>query len=157
MQPPSIPTSGRKTRGLKSLSESGPFASLARRARELDILDRQLRQTLPPPLRDQVRFADLRDGRLVFLAPSPAWASRLRLMQTQILATARANGTPASSLTVKVAPLPPEEMIPERRKPLSATAASHLTAAAASLSDPNLKALFLELASQAKKTDESET
>jgi hypothetical protein len=152
-----IPISGRKTRGLKSLSETGPFASLARRARELDILDRQLRQTLPPPLRDQVRFADLRDGRLVFLAPSSAWASRLRLIQTQILATARANGTPAHSVTVKVAPLPPEEMIPERRKPLSATAASHLTAAAASLSDPSLKALFLELASQAKKSDESET
>ncbi|MBB3227668.1 hypothetical protein FHW69_002291 [Luteibacter sp. Sphag1AF] len=156
MQPPFQPPR-RSTRGLKSVAEAGPVASLAKKARELDELDRKLRQTLPSPLRDQVRFADLRDGRLVFLAPSSAWAARLRMYQAQILSAARAFGAPAGSLAVKVAPLPPEEIIPDRHKALSATAARHLAAAAASLSDPVLKSLFLELASHAEKPGDSET
>ncbi|TCV93844.1 hypothetical protein EC912_10438 [Luteibacter rhizovicinus] len=147
----------RTTRGLTSVAEAGPVASLAKKARELDELDRKLRQTLPTPLRDQVRFADLRDGRLVFLAPSSAWAAKLRMYQAQILSSARALGAPAGSVTVKVAPLPPEEIIPDRHKPLSTSAARHLKAAAASLSDPVLKSLFLELASHAENPGESDT
>lgn len=152
MPPPSQP-SRRSTRGLKSISEFGPVASLAQKARELDQLDRQLRATLPAPMRDQIRFADLRDGRLVFLAPSSAWASRVRLYQTQILEAARALGASAHSVAVKVAPLPPVEVIPDRHRPLSASAARHLRAAAASLTDPALKGLFLELASKADDED----
>nr|WP_239947495.1 DciA family protein [Dyella terrae] len=90
--------------GLKAITEYGPIASLARKARKLDALDRALRQTLPSPLREQVRFANLQDGRLIFLAPSSALAARLRLLQAQILSTARAVGTYANSVTVKVAP-----------------------------------------------------
>ncbi|NID15897.1 DUF721 domain-containing protein [Luteibacter yeojuensis] len=152
MPPPSSP-SRRYTNGLKSVGEFGPVASLAQRARELDRLDRQLRATLPSPLCDQIRFADLRDGRLVFLAPSSAWASRVRLYQAQILDAARAIGASAHSVAVKVAPLPPEEVIPDRHKPLSASAARHLRVAAASLSDPTLRDLFLYLASQAENPD----
>jgi len=143
--------------GLTAITEFGPIASLARKARELDALDRALRQTLPSPLREQVRFANLKDGRLVFLAPSPALspalAARLRLLQTQILSTARAVGTYASSVTVKVAPQPPTEIVPDRSKPLSPAAASHLRAAAASTTDPELRELFLELASIAEISD----
>ena len=145
------PVISRRTgNGPKSLADCGSFATLARKAGALEALDRALRQTLPSPLREQVRFADLRHDRLVFLASSPAWASRLRLMQTQILATARAIGTCASSVTVKVAPQPPATIEPDRSKPLSPTAATHLRAAAASLTDPELRVLFLELASLAE-------
>jgi hypothetical protein len=145
------PAISRRTgNGPKSLADCGSFATLARKAGALEALDRALRQTLPSPLREQVRFADLRHDRLVFLASSPAWASRLRLMQTQILATARAIGTCASSVTVKVAPQPPANTEPDRSKPLSPAAATHLRAAAASLTDPELRALFLELASLAE-------
>ena len=148
------PVISRRTgNGPKSLADCGSFATLARKAGALEALDRALRQTLPSPLREQVRFADLRHDRLVFLASSPAWASRLRLMQTQILATARAIGTCASSVTVKVAPQPPATIEPDRSKPLSPTAATHLRAAAASLTDPELRVLFLELASLAETTD----
>ena len=139
--------------GPKSIVDCGSFATLAKRAGALEALDRALRQTLPSPLREQVRFADLRNDRLVFLASSPAWASRLRLMQTQILATARTIGTCASSVTVKVAPQPPVIIEPDRSKPLSPAAATHLRAAAASLTDPELRVLFLELASLAETTD----
>ena len=150
---PSQAISRRAGNGPKSIVECGSFATLAKKAGVLEALDRALRQTLPSPLREQVRFADLRYSRLVFLASSPAWATRLRLMQTQILATAHAIGTNASSVTVKVVPQPPVVVEPDRSKPLSPTAAAYLQATAASLSDPELRALFLELASLAETTD----
>lgn len=150
MQRADFPASRRRDPGPKPLADCGSFASLARKAGELDALDRALRQTLPTPLREQVRFAHLRNGRLVFLASSPAWAARLRLMQTQILATARAIGTCAGSVTVKVAPPLPVATQPDRSKPLSPAAAVHLKAAAASITDPELKGLFLDLASIAE-------
>lgn len=143
------PPASRPVRGPKPLAACGSFASLARKAGELDALDRALRQTLPLPLREQVRFAHLRNGRLVFLASSPAWAARLRLMQTQILATARTIGAGASSVVVKVAPPLPTVTEPQRTKPLSPAAAIHLKAAAASTTDLELRGLFLELASVA--------
>lgn len=153
MQRTAPATSRRTGNGPRPLAECGSFATLANKAGALEALDRALRQTLPSPLREQVRFANLRNDRLVFLASSPAWASRLRLMQTQILATAHAIGTRASSVTVKVAPQPPAEIIPDRSKPLSPVAATHLRAAATSFKDPELQGLFLELASFAETAD----
>jgi hypothetical protein len=73
-------------------------------------------------------------------------------MQTQILAAAHAIGVPAGSVIVKVAPLPPVASAPEQSKPLSAAAGLHLKAAATSIPDPELRALFLELASIAETT-----
>jgi hypothetical protein len=139
--------------GPKSLVDCGSFATLAKKAGVLEALDRALRQTLPSPLREQVRFANLRNDRLVFLASSPAWATRLRLMQTQILATAHAIGTSASSVTVKVVPQPPAVLEPDRSKPLSPAAAAYLRATAASFSDPEWRELFLDLASLAETAD----
>ncbi|MGB3461164.1 DUF721 domain-containing protein [Rhodanobacter lindaniclasticus] len=149
-------TSRRRDNGPKSLADCGSFASLARKADALEALDRALRQTLPSPLREQVRFANLRNNRLVFLASSPAWASRLRLMQAQILASASAVGACASSVTVKVAPQPPAATVPDQSKPLSPAAAAHLRAAAASSTDPEWRNLFLQLASFAETADSPE-
>ena len=149
------PTSGRSDHGPTALADCGAFAALAHKANALEALDRALRQTLPSPLREQVKFADLRNNRLVFLASSPAWASRLRLMQTQILASAAAIGLCASSVTVKVAPQPSEPIIPDRSKPLSPAAATHLRAAAASFTDPELRGLFHALASLAETSESS--
>jgi hypothetical protein len=147
------PVTPRTGHGLQSITDVGPVATLAKKAGKLEALDRALRQTLPPVLREQVRFANFRDDRLVFLASSPAWASRLRMQQAQILTAARAIGANAGSVTVKVAPLPPPDPQPEQSKPLSAAAALHLKAAAKSILDPELKALFLELASVAEPAD----
>ncbi|MEO6926243.1 MAG: DUF721 domain-containing protein, partial [Rhodanobacter sp.] len=119
MQRAGTATSRRRGHGPKSLADCGSFASLAEKASKLEALDRALRQTLPSPLREQVRFANLRNERLVFLASSPAWASRLRLMQAQILASARAIGASASAVSVKVAPPPPAATVPIQSKPLS--------------------------------------
>ena len=130
------------------MADCGSFAELARKARALEALDRALRQTLPLPLRDQVRFADLRQQRLVFLATSPAWATRLRLAQAQILASAHAIGVAASAIKVKV--VTPEAAKPQEvaLKSLSPAAAAHLRTTAGSFADPELRALFLALAAR---------
>lgn len=150
MQPPASHRLRRPHDGPRDVRDSEAFKGLADKARERNQWDQQLRQTLPMPLRDQVRLADLQQGRLVFLAPSPAWASRLRLSQTQLLANARAMGITASSVVVKVVPpMPPEIPEPPWQSPLSPATARHLQTAAKSLSDPELRDLFLALASVA--------
>lgn len=144
MSPPEPPR--RSGSGLKLAIEATAVSALARKARELDAIDRALRQTLASPLREQVRFAGLRAGRLVFLASSPAWASRLRLRQAQLIATAQAIGCATQALIVKVAPLPPPVQEKVVVKPLSAGSAAHLRAAAEGLKDQELRNLFLALA-----------
>jgi len=135
----------------KSIGECPPVAALVARARALDALDQQLRQPLPEPLRRQCRLADLSSGRLVFLASSSVWASKLRFHQAALLAAARViSGLPVGKFAVKVAPLPPVPPGQIRRKPLSKTAAEHLKTAAQSVADPELRAVYLRLASLAE-------
>ncbi|BFI97183.1 MAG: hypothetical protein RSP_26930 [Rhodanobacter sp.] len=141
-----------RSSGPQALGHCGSFASLAGKAAALDALDRALRQTLPAPLRDEVRFAHLRGGRLLFLASTSAWATRLRLLHSQILATARSLGIRAESVAIKVSPLPKIELEPERTRTLSPEAASHLRAAAAAAADPEWKELFGRLAALAPQS-----
>ena len=153
-----IPPSAKKTRpslpGHKPVSETPPIASLVKRARALEALDLRLRLTLPPSLRPNCCLADARAGRVVFLANSSTWAAKLRLHQTAILAEAhKALGQPFKSFAVKVAPLPSVPPETTRRKPLSHITAKHLTQAALTLADPELRAMYLQLASLAEESD----
>lgn len=149
MQPPRPRSRSTLRTGLRPVAECDPVTALVPRAMALDQLDRQLRRMLPDALGEQVRLASVQPGRIVFLATSAAWASRLRLQQAQILEAARTLGAVATAITVKVAPLPPVPRAPAERKPLSPAAAQHLRAAAKSLSDPDTRNLFLALASLA--------
>ena len=149
MQPPRPRSRSSLRTGLRPVAECDPVTTLAPRAVALDQLDRQLRRMLPGVLGEQIRLASVQPDRIVFLATSAAWASRLRLHQAQILEAARAIGAVAIAITVKVAPLPPVPRVPAERKPLSPAAARHLRAAAKSLSDPDTRNLFLALASLA--------
>lgn len=139
----------RLDRGPRALNECGPIAALSKRAHELDSMDRRLRRVLAPSIREQVRLADIRHGRIVFLAPSSAWASRVRMAQADILQAARDMGAEVDKVTVKVAPPVPARPEPPPRMPLPRGAADHLRATAPSVSDPELRSLFLSLASLA--------
>jgi hypothetical protein len=134
--------------GPKPALECVALGTLAEHARALDVLDRRLRRLLPDAVARETRLADVRGGRVVFLASSPAWASRLRLHQAALVAEARvALGDVVERFAVKVAPMPSVPAENTKQKPLSAAAADHLRMAAKSLSDPELKALYLHLAS----------
>ena len=130
------------------LSEPG-LAGLVARAKELDALDRTLRGALPPQLADRCRLANVDGSRLVFLANSPAVAARLRQMQDELFRHAAAtSGLRFERFTVKVAAVP---AVPPAAplEPLSPAASAHLADSARLLADPELRDLFLRLASLA--------
>jgi hypothetical protein len=134
--------------GPRPAAEYIALGALADRARALDVLDRRLRRLLPDALARETKLADVHGGRVVFLASSPAWATRLRLHQAALMAETRvALGDVVERFAVKVAPLPSVPAESAKPKPLSAAAAAHLRMAAKSLSDPELRALYLHLAS----------
>ncbi|HEY0178938.1 MAG TPA: DciA family protein [Dokdonella sp.] len=134
--------------GAKSAADCLDIGTIATRALALDALDLRLRRLLPAAVARESRLADVRNGRVVFLASSPTWASRIRLHQAALLAEARtALGGAIERFAVKVAPLPTVPPEPAKSKPLSAAAARHLRATANTLSDPELRALYLHLAS----------
>ena len=145
---PSRRSADTPSKGPRPASEFVALGALADYARALDVLDRRLRRLLPDTLARETRLADVRGGRVVFLASSPAWASRLRLQQAALMAEARvALGDGVERFAVKVAPLPSVPAEEPGHKPLSAASANHLRKAAKSLSDPELRALYLHLAS----------
>jgi hypothetical protein len=144
MQPPrNDPTT------FAELATSGSLRSLVERARMLEALDRQLRQSLPENLAQQCKLANVRADRLVFLVTSPVWSAKLRLHADALLGAAAAVGLSVNSLTVKVAtmqPVPPDQT-PHTPSP---TARDSLLAAAGAVADPDLRDRLLRLASLAE-------
>jgi len=142
----------RKAPGPKPVAQCAPVLALSARARELDELDRRFRQALPAPLNERLRLAGLRGDRAVLLAPSPAWAARARTATPRVLAVLRTLGISADSILVKVVSEAPVRGEPVASvPPLSAASARHLRLAAKAISDPDLRDLFLELASFAER------
>jgi hypothetical protein len=126
-------------------AEAG-LGPMIRRARELDRLDRLLRQSLPAAVADNCRLANVERDRLVFLVNAPVWKSKLRMLADVLLDAAAAAGHPARALVVKV--VPPSSNSPETiGKPLSEAVRESLRAAARSVEDPDLRAQLLKLAS----------
>jgi hypothetical protein len=145
---PSRRSTDTRSTGPRPAAECVALGTLADHARALDVLDRRLRRLLPEALARESRLADVRNGRVVFLASSQTWASRIRLHQAALLEEARiALGDVVERFAVKVAPLPSVPAEESGHKPLSAATAKHLRATAKSLSDPELRALYLHLAS----------
>ena len=104
---------------------------------------------LPSPLRDHVRHAGLRNDRVLLLVESPIWATRARMDQSGILAAVRSLGLAATSVAAKVVPIPAPHGDSASARPPSPRGARHLRASAMAISDPDLRALFLELAALA--------
>jgi len=102
-------------------------------------------------LREHVGFAGLRNDRLLLLVESPAWATRARMDQTCILAAVRSLGYAASSVTAKVAPSLAPAGDSSTARPVSPGSARAIRATASAITDPDLRALFLELADLAER------
>ena len=120
---------------------------MIRRARELDRLDRLLRQNLPVAVAENCRLANVERDRLVFLVNAPVWKSKLRMLADVLLEAAAAAGHPARALVVKVVPPEPRNSPDAVGKPLSEAVRESLRTAARSVEDPDLRAQLLKLAS----------
>lgn len=127
-------------------AESG-LGPMFRRARELDRLDRLLRQSLPAAVAENSRLANVDAEKLVFLVSAPVWKSKLRTLADVLLDAARAAGHPARTLVVKVVPPTPQNSPDSVGKPLTEAVRESLRAAARSVEDPDLRAQLLKLAS----------
>jgi hypothetical protein len=146
---PVRPLPPRDTRGPTPLSQCAPVADLTARAREVDRLSQQIVPLLPMPLRKHVSHAGLRNDRVLLLVESPVWASRARMDQAGILAAVHGLGLAATSVTTKVMPIQAPNEDSATPRPASPQTAQHIRAAAMAVSDPDLRALFLELAALA--------
>lgn len=132
---------------LEALAGTG-LANLMERARWLDALDPLLRQSLPATLADQCRLANVDDKHLVFLVSNPVWKAKLRLHADALVDAAAAAGLKARTLVVKVSvPANPVPTGTGQTRPLSEAVRDSLRATAQSVSDPELRAQLLRLAS----------
>ncbi len=122
----------------------GAIASHARRLAELDAL---VRLCLGDELAAHCRLADLRSGRLVLAADTPAWATRLRYHTPELRQKLAAAGMTVAECRIVVAPPPPTRPAdPSQRPNMSAGSASALNATAESIRDPALAAALRRLA-----------
>lgn len=92
----------------------------------------------------------MRNDRVLLLVESSAWATRVRMEQSRILAAVHSLGLAASSVTAKVMPLRASADGLAATPSLTPRAVQSIRAAATAIADPDLRALFLELAATAE-------
>jgi hypothetical protein len=112
---------------------SSDLGGILQHAAVLAQLQRLLAAALDPALAAHFQVANVRQDRLVLLASSPAWATRLRMQAADILAILRRAGrTGLDEVEVRVAPLAPRPAPQPGKKKLS-PAAEHALALLARL------------------------
>ena len=91
------------------------------KARELAALSRLCMDFLPAELARRIRAVNLKDGRLVLLAATPAAAAKLKLLSESLGKYLSEQRAKVNSVSVRVQPenSPVEEVTPRRRKRLS--------------------------------------
>ena len=103
--------------------EGSNLRSLLQHAGSLTQLQQRLAAVLDPALAAHFQVANLRQNRLVLLASSPAWATRLRMQAADLLAFLRRSGHPELiEVEVRVAPLTAPPPPKPGRKALSPAA-----------------------------------
>lgn len=145
--PPIRSRSSVDAHGPTPVAQFAPVADLIARAREIERTSRRIIPLLPMPLRDHVCHAGVRGDHVLLLVESSAWATRARMDSSGILAAVRSIGLAAASVTARIAPgpTPTDALRPTGGKPRPP--AGTVRAAAAAIADPDLRTLFLELAS----------
>jgi hypothetical protein len=99
------------------------FGGLLERAALLMRLEELLRTLLEPALAERFHVANLRQHRLILLAPSATWATRLRMQGPQLIEALKHSGfADIEAIDVRVAPLTTETPAAPSAKPLSSAA-----------------------------------
>lgn len=143
------PLPPRDTHGPTPLAQCGPISDLVARAHRVDQLSQRIVPSLPSPLRAHVGFATLRNDQVLLLVESPAWATRVRTDQARILAGVHSLGLAAGSVAARVVPPAKAVDAPAGGPSVLPHTARGIRSAAAAISDPELRALFLALAEDA--------
>ena len=108
-------------------SLDGSLGSLLQRARWLLQLQRLLQSVVDPDLAERFQVANLRQGRLILVTPSAAWATRLRMQASSLIATLHDAGIDnLRAVEVRVSPLAEQPRVHRRERRLSAAAVTAL-------------------------------
>jgi len=95
---------------------------------------------LDPSLAAHFQVAAVRDGKLVLIAPSASWATRLRMHAPSLLGSLHEAGfTELKSIQVRVAPLAEPPVKKRQKKELSSAAKQALDAISRLEPDPDKK------------------
>jgi hypothetical protein len=90
---------------LGRLLEADPgLQPVVAKARELSALSRLCMDFLPVELARRIRAVNLKDGRLVLLAATPAAAAKLKLLSESLGKTLSEQGAKVNSVSVRVQP-----------------------------------------------------
>ncbi len=129
--------------------ESRGFARLLAHARVLDRLDQKLTTILDPSLSPHCQVAEYRDRSLVLVCSNASFATRIRLISQQLLASFREEGEPGiGQVEVRIAPVNrPQPEVRKSRK-LSETAMQSLGRFAQDSNDAEIQALFAQINSR---------
>jgi hypothetical protein len=100
------------------------------KARELAALSRLCMDSMPAELARRIRAVNLKDGRLVLLAATPAAAAKLKLLSESLGKRLSEQGAKVNSVSVRVQPenAPVEEVTSKREMRLSGEAKQALLA-----------------------------
>jgi len=114
------------------LSDQGSsLGSLLQRAQSLLRLQRLLAGSVDPSLANRFQVANIQRHRLILLAPTAAWATRLRMQTPQLLESARQAGyAELREVEIRVSPLVEPPAVQRSQRPLSAAAEQALEAMA---------------------------
>ncbi|MDR2872398.1 MAG: DUF721 domain-containing protein [Xanthomonadaceae bacterium] len=116
---------------------SDQCGALLRRALWLEALDQRLRTLLPATAATHCRLANVTSEQLIFVADSPTWRAKLRLIETQLIDAARSIGLTVTQVTIKTARVPaylqPDDPNPPTTSSMSASTRNALQKALSSL------------------------
>lgn len=130
--------------------------SIVRRAHELLRLEDEVGALMAPTMRPHCRVAGCRDGQMILMTESPAWATRLRYQVPALLAglRRRAPALELREILVKVSPFaPPVEVGKTPRPTMSDGVAALLQDVADGIDDSRLRTSLLRLAGRASRPE----
>jgi len=132
----------------KLLNSGKTLATIGGKLAEQDALLKQLRSLLPEPLSAHCVWSILKQGELIVLVDSPAWASRLRYLSPKITQQLRQTGLAVRGVQVKVS-LSNKRHMPRKKirraTPISNANAKLLSSVAESVDDDELRNALLRL------------
>lgn len=132
----------------KFLNSAKTLAGIKAQLAEQEAIIEQLQGILPPPMVEHCVRAIPKNGDLVLLVDSSAWASRLRYFSPQLNRQLQQNGLAVRRIQVKVTLVNSRNAHRERMRrinPLSPSNAKLLKSVAESLDDNELRMALLRL------------
>ncbi len=130
------------------LREAQPLKALLQQTQRLEQLQHLLESQLQPAARAHCHVASWREGCLLLILTDGHWATRLRYQQRRLLRQLQGLEAFAglTRILFKVQPAASHRPAAPAPSGLSASAAEHIQATAAGISDPKLKAALQRLA-----------